>query len=508
MGSSLKRTNREISGYIFLIVVFIILLLLQVHQIPLERFGSWDVIWVDSRGINKLENLRVALRFWQWPAIDLHTNFGWNLGGDIFSVWSFPNLLVSWLSLGSVLFLRYLVMLVIGGVGVFLLFRQLLENSVISFCGTLVYLTVPLFIGLYQYDSAVHPFFCFPWVLLAIHNIIQRPSKLHALSFWLVAVGTASVSDFNAVPIFFAGVAVYTFLFSYWVCKQSLRGGLCWSLLLTIVFVSAGLFYYAGLFENLSEIKAGVAELRTVDGVIGNYAQPVHFLSFLYRSGYTIGSLFFPIEGPGLVLYSQPWLYCVLGFAFKNFRAMDRSEHSRLFRVALIILAWAFLMVLEPLAIYNPVTDWLIPSLKESSRGIMRYQMNLIPIAMILSGVIVLSILAKMNHLMVQARFLRWVIGGTILTYLVALGHYLSKRFFYLRPYASSSLISPNHWVEQWPMVRWIPYFSLPLLQCLFFILIYHLARKGLSSPTTTIGEIFRFSSQRATPVAGQSQST
>lgn len=376
-----------------LITVYVVFFTLQINQPPFERYGNWDMFWVDTILAGKLLTLKYALLNLELPSITPYFGLGWNLVGDPLpiSFLSLPNLLILLLSPKAVIAIRTMFFLAFGGIGAYLFLRFITKDRWLSFLGGLTYVSLPIVISL-NYRNSNLSFYPIPFFLLLIHKILERGSLKKDLLFVALSIFAISSGNLHTLVILPSVVAWYTFLVAYGYYHMGFLRAFKKVTYLVFLCVLSGSFYILPLYDNLrtnSSIQgafqaAGLTEISAALNVQS-------FLDFFYKYG--IQTLYKPNEGSGLLLYIPVFFYFAIALSIALWRNIFKDTP----RQAVIV---ATLVGLGPLMFcIGLLPNVLLSGMLVLPQGVQRGHINLLPFVGVLAGFVCLATINQLKDL-------------------------------------------------------------------------------------------------------------
>jgi len=382
-GEKLKRLFEKDITYIILIVFYVILFTIQINLRPFERYSGWDHFWVDVRTGGMLFSLKHALSSFELPIINPYIGFGWNLAGDHHSFWSPLNFLIAIFPPSIVIMLSQMLVLILGGIGVYLFLKLATDNKFVSFFGGLTYISIPFVISISYYNQASYAFYVIPLFLVLIHKILEHKTIKRFLCFILLSAIAIGSCDIYFLIILFPVVFVYSFLIGYRYYRLGFLNSLKNASLLLFLSVLSGSFYIVPLYNNLYTISSALKPIKSLNIYPGSGA--LNFLSFFYKYGFK--SLLAPFEGSALLLYIPAFFYIaiILSFIFKD---VVFKENQKQVSMVYTLILLGIIMFLISVIFYSPIVSKIFSGMKEGARGVFRYHINLIPFVNLLAGFI------------------------------------------------------------------------------------------------------------------------
>jgi hypothetical protein len=380
--------------YILLILIYVILLILQINQYPLERYPGWDQFWGNTVSAGTLISLKQALANFELPAISPYIGFGWNLGGNHNSFWALPNIFVLFFSPEQVLLLRQILFLFCAALGAFFYLRFVISNKFISFLGGLFYISLPYVISLHYFYPMSFIFYFVPFSLFLIHKLLERKTAKYLIIFvayWAIAIGSSDIYCFLVFP---AVVFTYTFMIAFFYYRHRLPDALKKSSLLLLLCFLSGSFYILPLANNMRTISASFLPLLKMN-IYQTEQIRVNFLQFFFTGGFK--SILLPIEGSAITLYIPFFFYCaIIGcLLFKKFVFKNNPKNVVLVGGLMVL---GLMMFFEALIFYSPLIAKIFPTIAEGAKGILRAHLNLIPFVNILAGFVCIGSLNESKN--------------------------------------------------------------------------------------------------------------
>jgi len=448
--------------FISLLIFYVILLTLQINQLPFERYPEWDHFWVDVRAAGALYSLKHALANFELPTLSPYLGFGWNLAGDHHSFWALPNILVTILSPRSVIIFCQFLALLAGVVGTFIYLYRISNNSALSIFGGVTYVSIPFTISLSYYYSSSWGFFFIPIFLTLIHLILENPSRKNLLGFFLLSAFSIGLCDIYFLIVITTVVPLYTLWVGILYHRISFLAALKKSSLLFLLCLLSGSFYIVPLLFNLMDIGVAVSAFKAAGIIPTNYIGLEGNFLQIFRELNGWDSLYLPIEGSALVLYIPAFFYFSILLALLFCDVLFKGKSRQLFLVlGLVILGLA--MFFGSVIFYSPITAKLLPAFREAARGVLRLHLNLIPFVGILAAFICFSALDALTDKKIK-------IGLYALIFIFSL--LVDGYLFNIlpldveRPYGSSNLIPVP--IEN--PLHLIPFLNLSFIIILVFI--------------------------------------
>lgn len=415
---------------------------IQINHFPGERYAGWDQLFVDAQSMGIIASLGRALQSLELPFIDLHTHFGWNQGGNIYSFFSLPNLLVFFMSPAHVLVARQFLFLSIAVIGAYFYLRKVTRHELLSLFGGIFYICIPYVIGEIYYFSPAFQFYLAPTYLLFVHKLLERPTRRRLLLYTLFSIFSVGACDVNMIP----GLPVVIFIYTMAIAALSFRMSITMSLkkagILMSLFLFSGAYYFVLFFNNLKTIKGSHQSFKDI-GIIpkGYTGSSVDFLKFFNEYGFH--TFYFPIDGSAMTLYVPAFFYGSIFISLALAPIVFRNE-KRLFFTVVSLLICAIAMFMEPVVLYSSFTRTLFPALGESSAGVLRAHINMISFFVLLAGFICFSAINR-----IKSRV--WIYGALIAMSIAAdlktFHHGAKTQGYYDRLYPSSNLI-PVHFFQ------------------------------------------------------------
>jgi len=239
--------------YLILINIYVIIFTLQINLRPFERYPEWDHFWVDVRTASMLLSLKHAFSNFELPVISPYIGFGWNLAGDHQSFWALPNLFIMMLPPATVIIIRQIIYLILGGIGSYLFLKLLTRNKLISFLGALTFISIPYVISISYYFSVSYDFYVIPIFLVLIHKILEQKTIKKLIFFVLYsafAIGSGDIYFFFIFPVV---IFVYTLYIGYGYYRLGFLMSLKKASILLFIAILSGSFYIFPLYNNLHE---------------------------------------------------------------------------------------------------------------------------------------------------------------------------------------------------------------------------------------------------------------
>lgn len=430
-----------------LAMAYVLLLTVQINLPPLERYPGWDYFWGDTLQAGKLYALKHALRSFELPAINPYTGLGWNSAGDTTSVEHFVcpfNLLILFFHPAIVLAVRTAVIMMIGAAGAFLYLRRVTGNRLISFLGSISYVSLPLGTGMIYHATVSSSYYFVPVFLLLIHRILEQGALKRILLFVAVSLLALSSSDIYALVMFPPAIGVYAFLIAWGYYRFGFLNAFKWAFALVFLNILAGSFYIIPLDNNLRAVSAAMQELglRTSASMAIVSLQGIQqFLAFFRQ--YCLETLYKPLEGSGLLLYVPVFFHIAILLSLIFWRLVFRNNA----RQALIPLA---LVALGGLMFIISVVFYAFPAISSAGHGTLRYHINLFPFVILLAGFICFSVINRLPEFRFEFYALI-MIGALILDLMIFAGPRPAvsdtdpvARWFYLQPFARQGVVCAN----------------------------------------------------------------
>ncbi|MCY3018823.1 MAG: YfhO family protein [Planctomycetota bacterium] len=373
---------------VLLILTYVLLFTWQINLAPMQRCPNWDNYWGDSLMAGKLATLKHALVGGELPAITPYVGFGWRFAGDTtlpVSVFSLPNLLALFFSPETVLVLRTMVFLFLGGLGTFFYLRFVGATPGLSVLGALVYISLPFGTAMNYYYNQPHAFYLLPFLLLLVHCVLQdpRPWKYTVFAAWSLFIFASG--DVHTLIMLPTSVAIYAMLAAVFYHRLGFVMALKRVGHLAFLCVLAASFFAVPLYSNLREISSALADLR--DAGIYTLAPRLTLGGFIsFFQAYGLPTMYKPIEGSGLLLYAPALFYLVIVAGMVLRRRLFQSKPQRAVVPVALVAIGAAMFALS-------VCFYAFPGLAGMGRGVLRYHINLIPYCVVLAGVVCFSAL-------------------------------------------------------------------------------------------------------------------
>jgi len=364
--------------------------MLQVNKFPGEKHGAWDYYWGDARGLQVIDSLKHALSFGELPHVDLFSNLGWNLAGDIFSFWNPLNFASVFLSSEHTMWFRTYFLLFWACLGTFCWVRKITESENLAWVAAFSYCALPILITFYYFDNLSMYAHTLPFLLFTAHQILERPTRKRVLAFAFVSGFSAGVAQFNSFSALLPALTVYTLLVSRFYFSHSWKRAVSFACALPAVMLVMGAYYFVPLFTNFWEISGTVRQLQSFGLSNENTDKTALYQLFVQIVSRDRLFFFFPGEGRGLIPYAPAfWWISALAIAFSR----AKSKNLALVLILVLIAAGTYFL---PLVAYHPLTLHFFKSVAENSRGVMRYQINLIPCLAVMAGAVAISIVSTL----------------------------------------------------------------------------------------------------------------
>lgn len=373
---------RESVGLCVFSVAVLVLFSWQFNVRPLERFPGWDLFWSDTLVAGKIQAIQAAAAASELPAFNTNYAFGYNLAGEAKALTSYftplwPVMVL--MDAADFIQFRFLVYLMLGIIGCYLLLRMQGATVLLAYAGTCFFLFVPAHFGNEQY------YFCQSFFLLPliVHSYLQWSSTGNWL--WLSGLTLACTLAYSAADIYFiiiippvVALISVALLYEYRFRKRELVRH-------AIGFFSAvgsASFYLVPLVSNLWEIRQYQSELSalgiTPSGAIGSLKQ---FWDYFQQVG--LPSYYLPQQSSALVLY-VPAAFVFIAVFLVSVRDYRSAAKFRYLPLALFMSG--------VLMLAGSVVFYLLPEeITRAARGVLRYQLNLWPYALMLSVFVTLA---------------------------------------------------------------------------------------------------------------------
>lgn len=457
----INLSGRKNLPYFFFIILYVLLLTLQIHQKPFERYPEWDHFFIDVQAAGKLISLKHALEYHEIPAIDPYTEFGWNLAGDHHSIWGILNPFVLFSSPANILILQQVIFLFLGGWGAFLYLLFITRNRYLSFLGGIIYISLPFSVSLLYYCSSFSDPMLIPLFLIIIHRIWENPTRGRILIFALTSAISIGLADINFLWILSSVVFAYTFFVGISYYKKPVIRAFNIALFLVFLSLLSGSFYLAPLISNLYTIGSGLTGLKQASILSLNYlGRNVDFLSYFVRHQ-GLESLYLPVEGPAFILYLPASFYLIILITYVFKKVVFKTKPEQV-SIVLTLVFIGFLMFCESLLFYSPLTAKILPRIREGATGVLRFQINLIPFVSLLAAFICISAINILNSKRIRIGIYSIVIVGSLL---IDLEFFSGMPTSLSRPYGSSNLIH----IPVGNPLHLIPYINLFIILLLGF---------------------------------------
>jgi hypothetical protein len=373
-----------------LIIIYVLLFYFQFNQKPFERFPAFDTYWGNMVQAGKLYALRTAIINGELPTINPFVEFGWNNIGDTTLPQSFVfplNLLILIIPAQTIIILRTIILLIVGAIGAFIYIQLITKDDIIAFIGSLSYISLPFVISMNFYYSILNTFCFVPLFLFIIHKILDKDNAKKYFLFVLMSVLTISSGDVHVFVIIPPILFIYTLIIAIRFYGYSWILSIRKTIRLVVTFFLAGSFFIFPLFNNLKTISEFTKKLQ-ISGVTisDNGLSIAGFLNFFKNNG--LVSFWKPIEGSGLLLYTPILCYVTILFSL-IFKKVFSENEKKISIIPITLLLSASSMFLISIVFYA------FPTFSSTAKGILRYQLNLIPFLVVLSTFICLSTLSK-----------------------------------------------------------------------------------------------------------------
>ena len=379
----------QLVGVFAICLLFAGALLYQVNLWPGERFPNWDWAWVDARSMNVLDALRRSLRSLELPSIDLRTNLGYDFVGDFASSLNPLNLLVLLTTHQVTIFIRSLVIFAVGAFGAFLFTRQQTKNLGASWAAAFLYLSLPIFTGMSLFNSTQSTLLALPWLLIVAHRIADTLNWRRLAEAWAVFVLAVSMGDIHTFVVIAPIALLYMPAVGILHYRIPWRAAGQRAVSLITVLAGASAFYVLPVLRNLKDTGSFA---RTEDLGFSSSA-PTDYWHFLRFNG--LDSFLRPFEGSGLLLYCPVYFIVIalFGYLFRQ-RLLDRKS---LLQVALLH-GLALALFLSYFLVNSSLLMGLVGESSDSTRGIIRAHLNVIPFLLLLAGIIGVTAIVRQRN--------------------------------------------------------------------------------------------------------------
>lgn len=429
--------SNPIIFFISLLIFYVILLTLQINQLPFERYPEWDHFWVDVRTAGALYSLKHALANFELPALSPYLGFGWNLAGDHHSFWALPNILLTILSPRSVIILCQFIALLAGSIGAFIYLYRISSNAALSLFGGFTYVSIPFTISLSYYYSSAWGFFFIPIFLTLIHLILENPNRKNLMGFFLLSAFSIGLCDIYFLVVIAIVVPLYALLVGILYHRISFLPALKKSSFLLILCLLSGSFYIIPLLFNLMDMGTAVSAFKAAGIIPTNYIGLEYNFLQIFRELNGWESLYLPIEGSALILYIPAFFYFSILLALLFYDVLFKEKSRQLFLVLCLVILGSS-MLFGSVIFYSPITAKLFPAIREAARGVLRLHLNLIPFVGILAAFICFSALDALTN-----KKIKFGLYALIFIFSLLIDEYLFNvlPLGVERPFGSSNLI-------------------------------------------------------------------
>ena len=268
--SNWRRLFERDVTYVVLILVYLFLQTWQKNWYPAERFHEWDNYWCDVLTCGRMVTIERALRNVEIPAVDPYTGFGFNHTGDLYSPWNPTYLLALVLSPRAVIHVSEFIYLALAGIGAFFFLRRFTSDKFISLLAALAYVsTWNLYCTLY-YFPRTWSYFLVPFILLAIHGVLERPTAWRMVCFALVSAVAIGGTDTFALFLVPAIVFTYALMVAWRYYSMPLLGSLKKAVILLCLGLLASSMYIVPFYWNCRTISDTLDLFRVIPGAVAS----------------------------------------------------------------------------------------------------------------------------------------------------------------------------------------------------------------------------------------------
>jgi hypothetical protein len=357
---------------------------LQFNQYPLERFPNWDAFWADTQAVAFLAALRDA--FWQGtlPVISPYTNFGWHAAGDTTLIAS-PFNPIHWLVLVmdpvNVITVRTIAYFSIAAFGVYLYFAKVFNQPVLGLVAGAAYLSLPMNYTLLYHTNMIGFVYFTPLLLVAIHGVIERRSRLAWFWFALWSALSTASSDVYGLIALPAVIGAYSFFVMLPDLRKTPARVLLTPAALVVLWLAVSSFYIVPFAYNVMQDGAFAREAAIAGDLPMTRAQFIDFLDqYVLWDGFLK-----PIDTVSIIVYVPIFVYCVLAASFTvGWFLFDRIGKRRLVTSAALFGA-ALVLFAESIVFYS------IPLLSAHATGLLRVQIKLYSFLVLLASFLCLA---------------------------------------------------------------------------------------------------------------------
>lgn len=391
----LKRTGmlQRDAGYLFLFGYYVMVYVLQVNLYPFEKYPGWDQWWGDVLTAGRLLSIRNALAGFEFPHIDPFTNFGYNIGGDHIALRNPLYLLVFLFPPEKVMLVNQVFFMWLAAAGAYLYLNRFTGSRLMSFLGGLAYISIPFVTGQFYFRSGANMFYALPLFLHLVHEAFEFRRLRDFVFIAVFSAFTVGSSGFFSLIVVPATCAAYSFLIAWRYYGHGLMGAAKRAAALLLLVVASVSFYAVPLVSNLK--STAPAGLAAVSGIAKPEARFIDLGSFLeFFRNFGLESLLRPVEGSALTLYVPAFCYFAALFALFFKRAVFQRGQAA---VAGALLFAGALMFLVSALYHSPALYSFLLRSSGQITSYLRYNINLIPFAAILSSVVCISAINGMR---------------------------------------------------------------------------------------------------------------
>ncbi len=379
---------------IVILVAYAVLQMVQLRQVPLERYPGWDYFWADSLLAGKLETIKLALHDREVPAFTPYLDFGHNLSGDAKALTPFAspiNWLIAVLPVQTVILVRTLIYWIIGTIGAYLYLRFLTKNHFLSLLGGICYIAIPCLLTNEMYYFTIG-FFPIPAILLTIHHALREAKSRTLVLFVALCFLTFTAADIYFLIILPAVVVLYAMTTALFYEELPAWTSIRRVSTVTVLCLLAASFYILPLYNNLQEIK--LAERVLEESGIAAPPTAISVREYLqFFSTYGLPTLYKPIDGSAMFLYVPTFMYLAILVGLTLRRSVFARD-PRMATAAASLFGAGVLMFVLSLVFYS-----LPSSISTMGKGVLRYHLNLIPFMNVLAAFVCLGGIAQAGDL-------------------------------------------------------------------------------------------------------------